>query len=164
MIYITISIDYDLLIKCNYLFCPKHGQCPHKVTLKEKIGAVYRIQCGDCPASYVGETERCLGVRVKEHSYKSTKSAFAQHCKRQKHSTNPKGKIRIQDSQVAVLHQEPDWFKRGVAESIHIMLEEPTLNRDKGRHTLPEIFREVLSRDRSGHGGSQLRIQGRQST
>ena len=76
-----------------------------------------------------------------------TKIAFEEHCKRHKHSITPAGKVKIPDSQVAVLHQEPDWFRRGVAESIYIMQEEPTLNRDKGRHTLPEIFRELLTRD-----------------
>jgi len=127
-----------------------------KVALEDKAGVVYQIQCGDCPASYVGETERCLGKRVKEHSYQGSKSAYEEHCKRHKHSINPAGKVKIQDSQVAVLHQEPDWFKRGVAESIHIMQEAPTLNRDKGRHTLPEIYRELLNRDRSGHGSRSM--------
>ena len=127
-----------------------------KVALEDKAGVVYQIQCGDCPASYVGETERCLGKRVKEHSYQGSKSAYEEHCKRHKHSINPAGKVKIQDSQVAVLHQEPDWFKRGVAESIHIMQEAPTLNRDKGRHTLPEIYRELLNRDRSGHGSRSI--------
>ena len=55
-----------------------------------------------------------------------------------------------------MLHQEPDWFKRGVAESIYIMQEEPMLNRDKGRHTLPEIYRELLNRDHVGHGNRSL--------
>ena len=123
-----------------------------KVAPQDKTGVVYRIQCGDCPASYVGETERNLGKRVKEHSYRGTSSAFEEHCTSHKHSINTVGKVNIPDSQVAVLHQEPDWFRRGVAEAIHIMREDPTLNRDKGRHTLPVIYRELIHRDHSGHG------------
>ena len=45
---------------------------------------------------------------------------------------------------VSVLHTETDWFKRGVAESIHILRKRPTINKDKGRHTLPPIYQEVL--------------------
>ena len=128
------------------------GQLVHpkdKVDTKEKTGTVYHITCRDCPASYVGETERALGKRVEEHG--RTNSAFEEHCKHQQHSRNPTGKITIQDSQIKVLHQEPDWFKRGVAEAIHIQEVDPTLNKDKGRHKLPVIYRELLNRDQLGH-------------
>ena len=127
-------------------------QPKNKITLDDKAGVVNRIQCGDCPAFYVGESDGCLGKRVKEHSYQGSKSAFEEHYQHRRHSMTPACKVKIRDSQVKVLHQEPNWFKRGVAESIYIMQEEPTLNRDKGRHTLPEIYRELLNRDRSGHG------------
>ena len=40
--------------------------------------------------------------------------------------------------------REPDWFKRGVAEAIHIQRESPTLNRGRERHTLPSIYQELL--------------------
>ena len=111
-----------------------------------------------------GLANMLLGERVREHAYKGTNSAVSEHCRRNKHLITPAGRVKIPDTQVTVLHQEPDYIKRGVAESISIMLEEPTLNRDKGRHTLPEIYRELLTRDRSGHVVSQRRCQGRQST
>ena len=42
-----------------------------------------------------------------------------------------------------------------MAEAIHIELEGPILNRDRGRHTLPTIYKEVItSRD---HPSSILR-------
>ena len=107
-------------------------QPKNKITLDDKAGVVNRIQCGDCPAFYVGESDGCLGKRVKEHSYQGSKSAFEEHCQHRHHSMTPSGKVKIRDSQVKVLHQEPNWFKRGVAESIYIMQEDPTLNRDKG--------------------------------
>ncbi len=46
---------------------------------------------------------------------------------------------------VAVKHQEKDWFRRGVAESIYIAEGRPSLNRDRGHHTLPPIYRQLLS-------------------
>ena len=53
--------------------------------------------------------------------------------------------VLSQLDEVSVLHQEPEWFKMGVAEAIHIHLESPSLNRDRGRHHLPAIYREILT-------------------
>ncbi len=35
--------------------------------MEEQAGFVYSIECADCPASYIGETERPLAKRPKEH-------------------------------------------------------------------------------------------------
>ena len=110
------------------------------------------------------ETERCLRKRVKEHSYQGTKSEFEEHCKRHTYSIIRAGKVKISESQVAVLYQELEWFKIGVAASIYIMQEETTLNRDKGRLTLLEIFWELLTSDHHGHFESQHYNGGHQST
>ena len=42
---------------------------PHKDLLHNfaQRGVVYKIDCRDCDASYVGQTGRQLGTRVKEH-------------------------------------------------------------------------------------------------
>ncbi len=109
-----------------------------KVKPEEKAGVVYKIECADCEATYVGETERTLKKRVSEHHRQS--SPVGHHMGYRRHSFT-------QDN-VSVV-QEATWFKRGVAESIHIALVDPSLNRDRGRHTLPAIYREVLqSHDR----------------
>ena len=38
-----------------------------KVEPKNRQGAVYKIKCCDCPATYVGETGRNLNTRLTEH-------------------------------------------------------------------------------------------------
>ncbi len=38
-----------------------------------------------------------------------------------------------------------DWFRRGIAEAIWIAKENPSLNRDRGRHTLPPVYNQLLS-------------------
>ena len=113
-----------------------------KVTQEDKSGVVYHIKCGDCSASYVGETERQLKTRVKEH-HKTKSSPLCEHLTKEGHS--------FSKEQVSVLQQEPDWFKRGVAEAIHIQRESPSLNRDQGRHKLPAIYRELLSSQSHDH-------------
>ena len=45
---------------------------------------------------------------------------------------------------VKVLDREPGWFRRGVKEAIHIEVENSNLNRDRGRYTLPPVYRELL--------------------
>ena len=60
------------------------------------------------------------------------------------------------EDDVSVKHQEANWFRRGVAEAIHIKNSNPDLNRDRGRHVLPNIYREILtSRDSSPTSGSR---------
>ena len=109
-----------------------------KVPKDEKAGVVYQIKCGNCEAAYVGETERSLRKRVSEHHRSS--SPVGHHLEDRRHS--------FSDQDVSVLHHDANWFRRGVAEAIHIAKELPTLNRDRGRHTLPAIYREIIcSRD-----------------
>ena len=73
--------------------------------------------------------------RFKEHHRSS--SPVGQHLTERRHS--------IDDDSIAVIHREEGWFRRGVAEAIHLRREAPTLNLGRERHTLPPIYREVLS-------------------
>ena len=95
---------------------------------------MYKIQCNDCPELYVGETERRLDARYKEHHRSS--SPVGLHMEQRRHS--------IEEDNVSVLHKEVNWFRRGVAEAVHIQREAPTLNRGRERHTLPSIYQELL--------------------
>ncbi len=106
-----------------------------KVDPKDKTGVVYHITCSDCDASYVGETERSLKKRLKEH--KRSSSPVGHHMIYNEHSFDPEN--------VSVVHQEAGWFRRGIAEAIHISRIDPNLNRDRGRHNLPAIYREITT-------------------
>ena len=89
------------------------------------------MKCETCDAEYVGETQRALGVRAKEHRdairlVYDSKSAIAEH-------------VHTQD----LLH-EMDWERlkiidyacrrseRKVREAFHIHRRNPTINRDGG--------------------------------
>ncbi len=37
------------------------------IPLEKRSGCVYQIKCSDCPKSYIGQTGRQLGQRIKEH-------------------------------------------------------------------------------------------------
>ena len=47
---------------------------------------LYSIKCADCPASYVGETERPLAKRLKEHRH--PESPVCEHMTEENHRFN----------------------------------------------------------------------------
>lgn len=116
-----------------------------KVDTLEKCGVIYHIECRDCSAAYVGETERCLGTRVKEHQREA--SPVAEHMARQHQAVRP-----VTKEEVRVLDNEPRLFQRGVKEAIYIAAHNPVLNRDKGRYTLPASYNTLIRSNAKGLG------------
>ncbi|CAH1257980.1 Hypp1940 [Branchiostoma lanceolatum] len=103
-----------------------------KIKKPERSGTVYHIPCADCPATYVGESERPLSARLQEHKRASyVSSPVVQDVAKQKH--------KIDWDNVKVLDQDSDWFSRGVREAIQICRQRSTLNRDRGRHYLKPV-------------------------
>ena len=45
---------------------------------------------------------------------------------------------------VKILDREPRHFERGVKEAIYIKVNQPSLNKDRGRYQLPRVFDPVL--------------------
>ncbi len=75
-----------------------------KPSMEEQRGVVYQITCTNCPA-YVGETERPLSKRRKEHQRPG--SPVSDHLVENNHS------FAMDD--VVMKHREKDWFRRGLA-------------------------------------------------
>ena len=118
---------------------------PKDKTKKDFVsGPVYHIACegavnSDCPDSYIGETERTLKTRFLEHCRPSnTNSEISRHL----HKDCPGHSVNIQNAKI--LDREPRWFERGVKEAIYIRAEQPSLNKDGGRHQLPHIWDRLI--------------------
>ncbi len=92
-----------------------------------KCGVIYHLTCQDCYAQYVGETERALKHRLKEHSRDS--SPVGHHMGFHQH--------KLDTDNIKILDRESRWFQRGVREALQIRSRSPSLNRDRGRHQLP---------------------------
>jgi regulator of replication initiation timing len=116
----------------SLLVAPKDRDDP-----MDTSGVVYHLKCNDCSAQYIGETERPLKKRLKEHQRDS--SPVAQHLNECQHQL---------DSKVKILDKDKRWFERGIREAIHIRDKMPSLNRDQGRHHLSPLYNTLIrSRD-----------------
>ena len=106
----------------SMLVAPKDKDHP-----QDKRGVVYQLTCHDCEASYIGETERALKQRLKEHQKDSSpvghNMGYNQH--------------KVDSQNIRIIDRDSRWFQRGVREAIQIRSRSPTLNRDRGRHNLP---------------------------
>ena len=100
--------------------CPqgKPGDC-------SKSGVIYQIKCMTCGATYIGETGRCLSVRLKEHLA----------TKRRLTKTAPLGRHRLEyhnaeDYEVTcvILALEPEISARKVLEAFWISVRNPIMN------------------------------------
>ena len=84
-------------------------------TDKTKKCGVYKLDCGSCPNSYVGQTGRTFGKRIKEHKrdfqYKKHNSAYSSHLIENNHNFN---------DNFSVLHIENKSKKLSLLESLEI--------------------------------------------
>ena len=112
----------------NLLVAPKD-----KTVLRKKCNTVYHIKCNDCDAHYVGETERPVGVREKEHKIRGP---VKEHLKRTSHE--------MSDADLKVLDNESDWTRRGIKEGYYIAEKKPDLNLDSGRYPLARAYNKLL--------------------
>ena len=109
-----------------------------KISSDQKKDLVYHWECkaDGCNSSYIGETSRALGERVKEHS-KSTTSAIVKHCKDFHHPLPSIDDFNIID-------KEPSQITREAKEAIHIRWLDPSLNRNIGKMSIPHCFDNLL--------------------
>ena len=93
-----------------------------KISTDQKKDIVYHWECqaDGCNSSYIQETSRALGERVKEHS-KSTTSATLKHCKDFHH---PLPSI----NDFSIIDKDPTQITQEAKEAIHIRRLDPNLN------------------------------------
>ena len=92
---------------------------------EDRPGAVYKIHCSDCQATYIGETGRNLTTRLTEHK-RATKTGdlnnnIAEHHLKTNHA--------IDWDSAACLTYSTDYYQRITLESWFTTLEQTALNR-----------------------------------
>ena len=108
----------------------------------EKFGIVYEIPCANCNHVYIGQTQRSLQSRLKEHKrylkkHDSHNSALVTHVEHFDH------KININNA--TIITQEQDWTKRCFLESWHINERSDVMNRSDGT-LMSSIYKSLLNK------------------
>ena len=106
---------------------------------EDRQGAVYKIKCCDCQASYIGETGRNVSTRLTEHK-RATRNGdvnnhIAEHHLKTKHQID-------WDSATCITYST-DYYQRLTLESWFTNLEQTPLNR---RQQLPAPYNDLLTR------------------
>ena len=110
-----------------------------KISTDQKKDIVYHWECqaDGCKPSYIRETSRALGERVKEHS-KSTTSAILKHCKDFHH-------LLPSISDFSIIDKDSSQITREAKEAIHIRRLDPNLNWNIGKMSIPHCFDPLIS-------------------
>ncbi|RLU26748.1 hypothetical protein DMN91_000545 [Ooceraea biroi] len=100
-------------------------------------GVVYKIDCNNCSACYIGQTKRHLETRLKEHMANVKKdvgcySVVSKHRVDCGHEFDWLG--------VDVLHRENNTKKRELAEMFFIKRHEYTINSQKDTENWPSVY------------------------
>ncbi|KYN02360.1 hypothetical protein ALC62_06740, partial [Cyphomyrmex costatus] len=108
-----------------------------------KNNVVYKIQCNDCEASYVGQISRQLKTRIKEHRNhinhnSSTRSVITDHRLEYNHD------FRWDD--VKILDEEPCYRKRLVSEMLNIKKQKLSLNLQTDTEGLHEAYIPIVNK------------------
>jgi len=135
----------------NFVVHPKD-----KVRDEEKTELIYRVPCKNCSSSYVGETGRKFGLRVKEHKKEvDSFTAGTQNRASRARESSVTHKSAITDHAVEENHVI-DWDKAKVVDREAQMNKRGTLdqedtesmcmNRDAGSYQLNHTWDKVISR------------------
>ena len=104
---------------------------------------VYKINCKDCNASYVGQTKRQLQTRMKEH-INNIKLDSARHSVISAHILNEHHSFDWDN--VRILDSETNYYKRLISEMLHIKEQKNGLNLNKDTELLSESYFDILEK------------------
>ena len=93
----------------------------------DRQGAVYKIKCCDCQASYIGETGRNLSTRLTEHKRKTRNDDVNNHIAEH----HLKTKHQIDWDSATCITYSTDYYQRRTLESWFTNLEQTPLNRSQ---------------------------------
>src|SRR5436190_18793427 len=118
---IDVRISYFSLNKINNIVRTHKDALPHM----SRSNIVYKINCNNCDASYVGQTGRQLMTRIKEHKNhikrkNPTKSVVTEHRIDLRHD--------FDWDNIEVLDHEPIYHKRLVSEMLYIKRQKNSIN------------------------------------
>lgn len=137
----------NILKKFNLLTIPKVNKVLSSVirlgkdstNLWDMNGIVYKFNCNDCSATYIGESKRTLKTRISEHkNRKKVETVVNRHQIVHNHSFNFEN--------VKVIDREPNYKKRKISEMLHIKCNDFTINMKEDIQFLSNTYFPLLSK------------------
>jgi len=104
---------------------------------------VYKVSCVNCNASYVGQTKRKLKTRLKEHM-KNIRLDDSKHSVITKHMLEYNHTFDWENAKI--LDYESNYFKRMIAEMIHIKIQKNGLNSVEDIEGLDSSYFNLLTK------------------
>ncbi|KAM7290626.1 hypothetical protein ISCGN_027242 [Ixodes scapularis] len=128
---------------------PGHGLATHSQTWDRtssdgQRGVVYKVQCGDCDATYIGETGRKRATRLKEHKRDVAKATHATRSKTElvEHCWTTGHTFDLDNA--TTLAREQRWGQRKFVESWCIRRDSSVCNTNRG--PLPDVYGDVCDK------------------
>ncbi|XP_018361292.1 PREDICTED: uncharacterized protein LOC108760021 [Trachymyrmex cornetzi] len=107
-----------------------------------KRNVMYKINCNDCDASYVGQTKRTVKTRITEHRNDIRKT-------NSNHSVITEHRLNFNHDfdwdKVEIVDNERFLYKRRIAEMIHIQLQKNGLNSQSDTEFLHHAYISILN-------------------
>ena len=135
---VGLDVLYTIPKKLNSII--KRGK--DRLALNKETNIVYRIDCENCDASYVGQTKRHLETRVGEHC-KDIKKHSSNHSVVSKHRLHNNHNFKW--SEPKILHRECNTRKREIAEMFFIKKQKDTINLQRDTENLNSVYDGVIS-------------------
>jgi len=115
----------------SFIKCEKDN-----LDLMSHQGVVYKLSCQDCDASYIGQTKRQLGTRIKEHASDNKKngspSVISEHRLKLRHE--------FAWDNVKIIDNERSYPKGLISEMVHIKKQQYVLNKHSDTDLLPTSY------------------------
>jgi len=129
----VFTVGYRCLNKLDKIIRVQKDRTEHT----QKNNIVYKINCNNCEATYVGQTKRQLKTRIKEH-YNNIRSDESKHSVITQHILNFNHMFNWDD--VGILDTESNYNKRLVSEMLHIKEQKNGINSQRDTEFLDESY------------------------
>ena len=111
-----------------------------RLSNKDKMNVVYKINCRDCDASYVGQTGRKLSTRLAEHRNHINRNTSQSSVITDHRLSNHE----FEWDEVVVLDNEKVLGKRLISEMIFIHRQSNSLNKQQDTENLNNAYRQII--------------------
>ena len=112
----------------------------NKVDKNAQVNVVYKVNCNDCEASYVGESKRGVGVRIREHE-RDSKKAYKE-TPFFKNMINTEHTFDFAGSQI--LDIEPNYYRCITLELVNIHAQNNPINIQQDLDKLHSIYKSLF--------------------